>query len=199
MGSEETLKKMQFINQYWKWWVAAGGILLILGIIFIIHQNRNLSESNDSLLLWQFSENDVSTKIEVRKNASGQLALLGTFVPTREHFHLYSKDLPEGGLDGLGRPTLLKVISSNGIKSVGSLTSNQPVEAFYIQTLDLSFPVYPDGPVTLSLPFELAAEENPLSMELSVTYMACSDKTCLPPVIDKRLTTKIPPEIFHLP
>lgn len=149
------------------------------------------------IVLWQFTENDVSTKIEVRKYPSGQMELLGTFVPTREHFHLYSKDLPRNGLNGLGRPTLLEILSSEGIRLAGSLTAYQAPHDLYMETLGLSFPVYPEGPVILGLPFEWTGKDHPASMELSVTYMACSDQKCLPPVVDKRFIVKIPDEILQ--
>jgi hypothetical protein len=65
-----------------------------------------------------------------------------------------------------------------------------------VESLDLSFPVYPAGPVTLSLPFEWVTGNNTVSMEVAITYMACSDKTCLPPVIDKHVIIQIPASFF---
>jgi hypothetical protein len=164
---------------------------LITGSVLFVHQRTAQPESYRRLPLWRLTENDVLVEVEVRESDSGQLEVLGTFTPTREHFHLYSKDLPESGLNGLGRPTLLRVTASDRIKSIGSLVANQPVRNLYIGALGLSFPVYPEGPVTLSFPFELATSDYAASMELSVAYMACSDKTCLPPVTDKRLLIKI--------
>ena len=179
---------MLSVKPHKKWLLlAVGAFALITGGVFFAHRRTTEPESYHRSPLWRFTENDVSVEIEVREYASGQREIAGTFTPTREHFHLYGKDLPENGLNGLGRPTLLKVTASDGIRSVGSLVANQPIRNLYIETLELSFPVYPEGPVTLSFPFELTGGDESASMELSVTYMACSDKTCLPPVIDKRL------------
>jgi hypothetical protein len=177
----------------WKWLLTAVcALLLIAGAAFSAQQTGLWLDDDRPVLLAQFTENDVSVKIEVRKYASGQLELLGTFIPTREHFHLYSKDLPRNGLNGLGRPTLLEVISSERIRLTGSLTAYQPTNDIYVEILGLSFPVYPEGPVMLGLPLEWTSQDRSASMELSVTYMACSDQKCLPPVVDKRFTVKLP-------
>ena len=186
---------MRSIHLRKKWlFLALSAFSLIIGGAFLL---RTRPEPSRRLSLWRFTENGVFTEIQVAEYASGRMKLLGTFTPTREHFHLYSKDLPKGGLNGLGRPTLLEVVSSDGIKSVGSLAANQPTRNLYIDILRTSFPVYPEGPVTLSFFFELASKDNSASMELSVTYMACSDAKCLPPVIDKRLFVKIPNRILQ--
>jgi hypothetical protein len=91
----------------------------------------------------------------------------------------------------------MKVVTSKGIRWTGQLLSNQPVNNLYYEALNLSFPVYPAGPVVLSLPFAFMSQADSPSVELSITYMACSDKTCLPPVMDKRQTLKIPLENFQ--
>jgi len=167
--------------------------------VVFIRQKGIWPEENHPIVLAQFAENDVFTKIEVRKHPSGHMELLGTFTPAREHFHLYSKDLPENGLNGLGRPTLLEIIPSNGIQQTGLLTAYQATSDIYMEVLGLPFPVYPEGPVVLGLPFELVNKHQATSVELSVTYMACSDQTCLPPVIDKHISVKIPGEILQQP
>jgi hypothetical protein len=91
----------------------------------------------------------------------------------------------------------LEVVSSDGIDLAGSLREYQPASDLYIKALELSFPVYPEGPVMLGLPLKLVNKDNSSLIVLSVTYMACSDTTCLPPVIDKRFTSKMPNEIFR--
>ncbi|HEX2993610.1 MAG TPA: hypothetical protein VHP14_02235 [Anaerolineales bacterium] len=152
--------------------------------------------AQDCLTVWTSTENEVDVRIEVIKRPSGQLSLSGTFTPTRQQFYLYGKDLPRDGLNGLGRPTLLEVLKSDSIKVTGPLTADQPVQYVYVKTLDLSFPVYPIGPVRLSLPFERIGNGSPVSMEISITYMACSDRTCLPPVIDKHISIQAPASFF---
>jgi hypothetical protein len=145
------------------------------------------------LTVWTSTQNDVEVKISILKYSSGQLRLAGTFTPTRPGFYLYGKDLPKAGLQGLGRPTLLEVNQSGSIKITGALEADQPVTNIHVNALGLTFPVYPAGPVKLSFPFEQSGK--PAFMELSITYMACSAKTCLPPVIDRHVRIQVP-EIF---
>ena len=174
-----------------KWVLAILAVLLLaIGTFAAINivgwQNRDAPTH-----LFGFTKNDVAVEIALKKYSPERLELLATFTPTREHFHLYSKDLPRDGLAGLGRPTLLEVRSpSDVIRLTGPLTANQPPRELYYKTLDVSFPVYPEGAVTLSQPFAWTGKMD--AVELSVTYMACSDQTCLAPVIDKRFTAKFP-------
>jgi hypothetical protein len=165
----------------------------ILALLVVASCTYGCQNSAPASALWEFSKNGVSTKIELRESPSGQLELLGTFTPTLEHFHLYSKDLPRNGLNGLGRPTLLEVVSPSGaIRLKGALKAYQTPHDLYFKILDLSFPVYPEGAVMLGLPFEFIGTADADSVELSVTYMACSDQTCLAPVVDKHITINIP-------
>jgi hypothetical protein len=152
------------------------------------------SDQHRPVTVWTSTQNDVEVKISILKYPSGQMRLSGTFTPTRPGFYLYGKDLPKTGLQGLGRPTLLEVQQTGSIKITGALEADQPIKNIYVNALDISFPVYPAGPVTLSIPFEPAG--NPAFMELSITYMACSDKTCLPPVINKRVYIQVPEKFF---
>lgn len=146
-----------------------------------------------SPVLWETVHSDVAVKIEVKKSASGQMELQGTFKPTRENFHLYSKDLPKKGIRGIGRPTLLEVVSSpDTIKWTGELKVDQSPHDIFYQPMNLTLSVYPSGPVTLALPFEWVGNPGAVSLELSMTYMACSDQTCLSPVMDKHFTVTIP-------
>ena len=144
-------------------------------------------------LLWEAAENEVSVTVEVVRHPAGQLQLLAKFTPTREHFHLYSKDLPKSGVEGLGRPTLIEIVSPFGaIRPTGALTAYQPTHDLSFESLGLIFPVYPEGAVTLGLPFEFISADGVDSVELSVTYMSCSDQICLAPVVDRRFTVNIP-------
>ena len=167
--------------------------LLVITLIFSGYLAISSAEGRPQPV-WASTQNEVEVKISILKDSSGQLRLSGTFTPTRPGFYLYGKDLPKDGLQGLGRPTLLEVTKSGSIKMKGALEADQPIENIYMNALGLSFPVYPAGPVTLSRPFELTG--NSAFMELSITYMACSEKTCLPPVIDKHVYIQVPENFF---
>ena len=93
----------------------------------------------------------VKLSVSLSKGDGGKRWLQATFAPTQAKYHVYSKDLPREGVNFIGRPTLIELPTHSAISDVGSLTADQPVE-----TLD-GLEVYPDGPVTLTLPFTLSA------------------------------------------
>lgn len=189
MGYQAGLKR--------RWIVAFGALLLAVGVAILLYSSAIHPEKSGRLTVWTSRENDVDVRIDIIKHPSGETHLSGTFAPTRPQFYLYSKELPEEGLNGLGRPTLLKVTESDSLKVTGPLTADKPVQNIYVNALDMSFPVYPVGPVTLSLPFEFTGNGSEVSMEIRITYMACSDQTCLPPVINKHISIQVPADFLE--
>jgi hypothetical protein len=117
---------------------------------------------------------------------------MGTFTPDQAHFHLYSKDLPRGGIHGQGRPTLLEVLAPSEVKPIGALVADQPTEDHYNRAVEQALPVYPAGPVIVRLSIQLPPGPAALPAELSVTYAACSNEVCLTPVDDKHVAVIIP-------
>lgn len=106
------------------------------------------------------------------------------FTPAEKGFHLYSKDLPRKGLDGIGRPTLIDAAKS--VKRSGELTANR--EAVKHESFGKSYPVYPDGPVTL---YRLVVPEgNEISVKL--TCMTCSAEYCKQPVENAEVAVTLP-------
>ena len=174
--------------------------LLVVGVLgvyalFRPHDQADRHEAEASPAqpqsLADFSENGVTVDIALEKDAPEHAWLIGTFTPERAHFHLYSKDLPRAGIQGQGRPTLLEIVAPSEVKPIGPSQVDRPLEDHYVRALEQSLPVYPAGPVTLRLPIELPPGADPLPAELSVTYMSCSDDTCLMPVNDKRIAVVI--------
>jgi len=142
-------------------------------------------------LLTRFAEHEVAVEIALEREPSGKTWLVGTYTPARATFHLYGKDLPKAGIHGVARPTLLELVRSAAIRPAGPLVADQPTMDLHVAALGLTFPVYPEGAVTLRLPVTVALQDS-ATAEVSVTYMACSDRTCLAPVIDKRMSLRIP-------
>lgn len=105
-----------------------------------------------------------------------------TFRPQQSGYHLYSVDLPPGGVNGLGIATSVTV--SGSLRAAGDRVVDQPVHQLLIDELDVELPVYPDGPVTVSQPVRRAGNG---PAEVVVTYAACSRTTCLPPVRDRAI------------
>jgi hypothetical protein len=170
-------------------------ILAVVGLalvaIFLLYSwlDANGLFSGSATTLASFTEGDVAVTVSMVGRTRDSAWLVGRFVPTREHFHLYSKDLPLGGL---GFPTLLEVVLADGVKVTGSLAADQTAYDMYITYLDRSLAVYPEGPVTLRLPIVLESDRGEGPAELSVTYVACSVGACLKPVVDYHFSVKIP-------
>lgn len=99
-----------------------------------------------------------------------------TFRPTRPGFHLYGLDLPPGGL---GIATRVNVRA--GLHATGAPSASETVRWLDLPSLGARLPVYPDGPVTISLPVRRTNR----TAEIVVSYGACSRTVCLAPVIDR--------------
>lgn len=140
-------------------------------------------------LLATYSKNgvDVSAWLEYDQNHHPLIAT--TFAPQQPQFHLYGQSLPVSGIEGLGRPTMVALISDH-IDTKGSIEADVLEETQIIGHIQL--PVYPEGAVTLRLPIawdELSYAE----ATLNITYMACSDtQGCLLPVENHPLPITLP-------
>jgi hypothetical protein len=184
-------------NRRVRYFLAALLAVIIMGLGILLTMRRSStaqpqSQSADSSrLLTSFTENGVHVEIHLEKDNNG-LSLVATYRPTNARFHLYSKDLPPGGLNGLGRPTVLE-ISGNGVESAGALLASVPTIKLNATWSPEPVPVYPEGPVTLRLPIRFLLDAtSPIPAELSLTYMTCSDAICLPPVEGKIIPIQLP-------
>lgn len=112
-------------------------------------------------------------------------AVRAAYRPTRAGFHVYSVDLPEGGVRGLGIPTRLSV--RGRLTATGRATANKPVRPLDLPSLGVTLRVYPDGPVTVLLPVRRTGR----TADIVVSYGACSSGTCLAPVTDHVTTVAL--------
>ncbi len=126
----------------------------------------------------------VTVTVTLLPPSHGQRDLQATFSPQRPGFHIYSIDLPEQGIDGLGIPTRLAV--QGGLTAAGKPTANHTTLLLQPAGLTTELPVYPDGPVTFTLPVRQTGTHQ---ADVTVSYGACSAHTCLMPVTD---------EVIHL-
>lgn len=104
------------------------------------------------------------------------------FEPLQPGFHIYSLTLPAGGVDGLGIPT--RVEAGDGLAASAPARSTVDSITLRIPELEVTLPVYPDGPVDILLPVE---DAHPRESNVVVTYGACSDDVCLLPVRDLKV------------
>ncbi|MGB8983507.1 MAG: hypothetical protein WCC12_16690 [Anaerolineales bacterium] len=163
----------------------------VLSIIFLLAAVNAACTpaSGEPIVLASFTENYVSVSISLERDPAGGAFLSATFTPPDGH-HLYSKDIPASGLDGLGRPTLLELAAESRITALGQLTESVQAQEPDFEPRELL--VYPEGPVTLRLPVELPPGEDWIAEEIKITYMACSAYQCKPPVEGKIVQVRIP-------
>ncbi len=141
------------------------------------------------IALASFTENYVRVSISLERNSDGNTFLSATFTPSDGH-HLYSKDIPIAGINGLGRPTLIELPKDSHMKAIGGLTESVSAEASGYGPGELL--VYPAGPVTLNLPIQLPPGNSWIEDAVKITYMACSAYQCKPPVEGKIVPVRIP-------
>lgn len=141
------------------------------------------------LALASFTENYVDVSVILERDSSGGALLAATFTPSEGH-HLYSKDIPIDGLEGLGRPTLLELPGESQMIALGELIESVPARKSDFEPKELL--IYPAGPVTLRLPVQLPPGNAWIDDEIKITYMACSNYQCKPPVEGKVVSIRIP-------
>ncbi|MEV8531557.1 hypothetical protein [Streptomyces sp. NPDC051211] len=130
-----------------------------------------------------FTANGVAVTLRVTAWDGRHGTLTADFVPQEPGFHLYSVDLPPEGIDGIGRPTSVAVLGS--LRAHGKLTADAPVRRIPSPGTEETLPVYPDGPVTTTLPL---TADGPGPASVSVGYALCNaTEGCMLPVDDHRV------------
>ncbi len=116
----------------------------------------------------------------------GKGTLVGVFTPKpkTDPLHLYSVDLK--GPEGVA--TTMAIRPGQAVEPSGALTADKVA-----QDHD-GLAIYPDGPVTIRLPVTVppTSDGAPTETTLLISYMACSAKFCLNPVIKQPVVVKIP-------
>jgi len=153
---------------------------------------RQWAPKKQPVELASFTERGVHVRLAFEWDVAGGLWLFGTFTPTDADTHLYAKDLPAEGVNGMGRPTRLDVPPGSGFELRGALVADRAAHDDQLPELKTTLSVYPPGAVTLRLPVAVPAARAGKPALVSVTYMACGPNGCKPPVIDKRITVVVP-------
>lgn len=109
--------------------------------------------------------------------ASSEAVLHVTIAPLSPAYHLYSLALPANGVNGLGVPT--RVLVKGAFTVVGRPAADVPTQYLRIAALDVALPVYPDGPVTLTMD---VARRGSGPVDVIASYGLCSDTRCMVPV-----------------
>jgi hypothetical protein len=169
--------------------LALFGAFLALTIFASACAPRADLKPGQSMPLASFAENSVEVSLRLTRAPEGYFLLEATFTPPESN-HLYSKDLPLTGMDGLGRPTLLELPPDSKFIALGALIESVAPSLQEFESLQI--PVYPAGPVTLRLPVALPEGTGWVDDFVSVTFMACNDNGCKPPVIGKVVPVRVP-------
>ncbi|MCX5276482.1 hypothetical protein [Streptomyces virginiae] len=127
-----------------------------------------------------FTENGVTVTLSVADWQASKGTLTAVFTPEKKGFHLYSTELPPTGIEGVGRPTAVNV--TGVLKTDGKLTAAADVRSISVPGVDAPMPVYPDGPVTTTLPVRADGKGDATVL---LGYASCSAKEgCTIPVAD---------------
>ncbi|WP_037599957.1 hypothetical protein [Streptacidiphilus rugosus] len=118
-----------------------------------------------------FSAGGVDVTLTVSSWDGKQGVLTVAFKPQRATYHLYSVTLPADGVDGVGRPTSATV--TGAVKSTGKLTTSAPLHQLTIPGVAKPLPVYPDGPLTTTIPIRATGGQG--TATIAVSYAACSE------------------------
>jgi hypothetical protein len=157
---------------------------------FALAQPFVMQSAVPPLALGGFTANEVRVQLFFTETL-GEARLLATFTPSRADLHLYDTQLPTNGARGLGRPTRVKLVSSAVIQAAGHVVPDRLSTELIVAGTRV--PVYAEGPVSISMPVNRRTASGGAAV-LSITYMACTEKVCFPPVVDRRLSVVIPAE-----
>lgn len=138
------------------------------------------------------ADNIRAGKVELRVSLlqNGAFAdLIVDFIPVGpETYHLYSAKLPKKGVHGVGRPTVVEIPETSFVAATGALHIDKEIIDPQAQ-----LPIYTDGPVRAVLPIHLPQGDGlPRTVQVSVTYMSCTQTSCNRPVTNRLLNIILP-------
>src|SRR5437868_7459620 len=99
-------------------------IVIVAAGVFMLGRSTPGSLKNATVHLDTITQNHVQVDINLEADSLGHMILAATYKPLDAGFHLYSKDLPRTGIDGVGRPTLLEVAPSSGLQATGAVADS---------------------------------------------------------------------------
>lgn len=166
------------------------GIFVFLVLILTSTSCQAVPSLGESIELATSTENNVKVSITLVHESNNQFILSATFTPQDPSLHLYSKDIPKTGINGLGRPTLFELSKDSSMRAISELTESASPQVPATPPFELL--TYPAGSVTLSLRILLPDGNNWINDEVIVTYMACDEQGCRPPIQEKSIAIKIP-------
>jgi len=155
-----------------RWLVVAGVLVGLAAVVLAVRPGSTRR-------LAAFTDGGVAVTIDLRTPWVGGTSLRVRLAPEEAGFHLYSVNLPDGGIQGLGTPTRLAV--RGGLRAAGPLSARPDQTWLDLPELGLRLPVYPPGPVDLELPVRVTGT----AAQVVLSFGACRPDTCLVPVVDR--------------
>ena len=138
-----------------------------------------------------FTDGGVRVSVTLERTAADEVRVTAALTPQTRGFHLYSLALPDGGIDGLGIPTRMSV--SAPLTATGPVSASAEPYGLRPPGLDVTLPVYPDGPLTLRLTTRLDRSHGGSGARVVLSYGACSATSgCRPPVRNHPLDLPVP-------
>ncbi|MCX4781802.1 protein-disulfide reductase DsbD family protein [Streptomyces sp. NBC_01264] len=164
---------------------AAAGLLLAGTALTGCGQEQDQQPEHPAAVA-EFKENGVTVKLSVSDWKASSGTLVATFTPDKPGYHLYSTDLPADGIEGVGRPTEIRV--SGTAAASGALQADAAVRTITVPGVDSPVPVYPDGPVTTKLAIRATGAGE---AEVAVGYASCSaTEGCTIPVAGRKVALR---------
>jgi hypothetical protein len=136
----------------------------------------------DGSVVERFDLSKVEVRVRFEPGRDGGGTVVTTFAPTEPGLHLYGTSMPDGGVEGVGRPTRVVVVDAGWTATGEAITSVAEAERT-LPGFDDPFPVYPPGDVTLRLPVVPESSTVDTAIDLQVTFMACRETLCFKPVV----------------
>jgi len=174
-------------------------LIAVFVLLFIILRNDTVTgyqyiEARNEL--YSFEQNYVKVTIYLEYDAGQLPVICALFEPMLKGYHLYGRNTPKTGVDGIGRPTLIELKSNSSITARGEIVESKTaiIDPYSDPSLSAPLYIYPDGPVALRLPIGITATTGKaLSGIIFITYMTCgSNGLCTAPVVDKAINITIP-------
>jgi len=170
----------------------------LIGLVFVLNAaasgNNQRPATASRIELASFQKHDVKVTAYLESDEHHQPRLAVLFEPLLAGYHLYSKDLPRRGVDGIGRPTLVELGPDSSLQARGSLVESVTTLADSSDKLSAPLLIYPEGPVTLRLPITIPDTGHPFMADsIFVTYMTCSASgQCTAPVVAQPIEVDLP-------
>ncbi|MFD0722357.1 hypothetical protein ACYTFC_26055 [Streptomyces globosus] len=137
-----------------------------------------------------FTDKGVTVTLSIADWRDAKGTLKAVFTPEEKGFHLYSTDLPATGVEGVGRPTAVSV--TGALRAEGKLAAAAEVRSISVPGVGAPVPVYPDGPVTTTLPVRA---DGTGEATVLLGYASCSTEDgCTIPVSDRPVHLRVTAE-----